>query len=371
MPHDVGDARSTFIRSRIVDDGSLTHGCARIASTFPPGHAAMRDSRSAIASSACWRNHARSRRLMPRVLAATLAAALVSAASVGAQADAHATAAAHDPRWSAIHQVFGQGEVEGRYFRINLPRSDLHVRIGDDALDPGFEFTSYVGFAPSGTANVMAMGEVILLEGEVPAVLAAARAQGVQVTAVHNHLIGEVPRIVYVHVMAQGASAAVANELKAVFAASATPLAPSPEEPAAADWTSIDAILGKHSEAHGRVAEYVFPRRERITVHGMRLESTGTLETASEVVFQQLANGRVANTGELYLLPSEVEPVVRSLGEHALGVTAIHTHMLDDGPPHFWVHWYATGDGPTLARGVTAALSHMRSAQQAAREGSE
>ena len=302
--------------------------------------------------------------LKTSAMAALLAATAVGTTTAGAQAKKEQSG-----RWAPIQRVFGQGEAEGKYFRVNLPRRDLHVRIGDDALDPGFEFTSYVGFAPTGAASVMAMGEVILAEGEVPAVLAAARAQGVRVTAVHNHLIGETPRIVYVHVMVAGAPAAVATRLRALFAASATPLAPAPEEPVSADWASIDAVLGTHSEAHGRVAEYVFPRRERITVHGTSLESSGTLETASEVVFQQLGGGRVANTGELYLLPDEVDAVVRALGEHGLGVTAIHTHMLDDGPPRFWVHWYAAGDGPTLARGVAAALSHMKSAQKAAKEG--
>ena len=279
----------------------------------------------------------------------------------------------HDPRWAAIRQVFGQGKAEGKYFRVNLPRTDLHVSIGADTLDPGLELTSYVGFMPGTTAtDVMAMGEVVVREDEVPAALAEARKQGVSVTALHNHLVSESPHVMYMHVMAEGSPKAIATKMHAVFAATATPLEPEHEHEEqsanASDWSVIDGILGKHSEAEGRTAEYEFPRHERLTVHGKSVESVGTLETASEVVFQRLGPGRVATAGELYLLTSEVEPVLRALDEHGLHPTALHNHMLDDGPPHYWVHWYATGDDATLAKGVSAALALMNGARKSRSE---
>ena len=87
-----------------------------------------------------------------------------------------ASRSAPDPRWAAVRRVFGQqGETEDGYFRINLPRTDLHVRIGDVTLATGFELTSYVGFMPVGTNQLMAVGEVILREDEVPAALAEDR----------------------------------------------------------------------------------------------------------------------------------------------------------------------------------------------------
>lgn len=275
-----------------------------------------------------------------------------------------------NPRWAAIRQVFGQGKAEGKYFRVDLPRTDLHVRIGADTLEPGLELTSYVGFIPTGTAapDVMAMGEVVVREDEVPAAFTEARKQGVSVTALHNHLVSESPHVMYMHVMAEGSANAVATKMHAVFAATATPLEAKGEHEGRAtnaDWSVIDGILGKHSEAEGRTAEYEFPRHERLMVHGKPVESVGTLETASEVVFQRLGPGRVATAGELYLLTSEVEPVLRSLDEHGLHPTALHNHMLDDGPPHFWVHWYSTGDDASVAKGVSAALALMNGARKA------
>lgn len=268
-------------------------------------------------------------------------------------------------RWEPIQRVFGQrGSAEGSYFRVELPRTDLHVRIGRDALSPRFEFTSYAGFMPAGNGRVAAMGEVILSADEVPAVLAEAHRRGVHVSALHNHLLGETPRIVYVHVFAEGPTESVARSLRAVFAAGGTPMRAPEEERSRVSWSAIDAILGRHEEAEGDVAEYVFPRRERLAVHGMAVPSTGVLETASEVVFEQLGGGRVANTGELFVLPAEVDPVVQELDAHGLHVTAVHNHMVDDTPRMYWVHWYATGDGPALARGVEAALAHMNSARR-------
>jgi hypothetical protein len=130
----------------------------------------------------------------------------------------------------------------------------------------------------------------------------------------------------------EGAPRAVASSFRAVFAKTATPLAPSEEEKSTADWSAVDAVLGTHAESHGTIAEYVFPRREHLTMHGMPIKSSGTLETASEVVFQQLGDGRVANTGELFIPP---------------------------------------GDAATLAKGVAAALSHMNSVQKSKSEGSD
>jgi hypothetical protein len=300
--------------------------------------------------------------------AVILALHLTGFSSAHAQ-HANSPAEAESPRWAPIRAVFGQGEQQDGHFRVNLPRSDLQVSIGADTLSPGFEFTSYIGFAPAGAKSVIAMSEIVVLQSEIPLVLAEAHRQGIHITAIHNHLLNEQPHIMYIHATAEGAPGAIASGFRAVFAKTAMPLTPQEEERSSVDWSSVDAVLGAHAEAHGTIAEYVFPRRERLTMHGMPLKSSGVLETASEVVFQQLGGGRVANTGELFIAPNEVEPVVRALDEHGLHVTALHNHMVEDQPRMYWVHWYATGDAATLAKGVAAALSHMNSSQKSKPEG--
>jgi len=187
----------------------------------------------------------------------------------------------HDPRWAAIRHIFGQdGESHDGYFRINLPRSDLRVRIGSAALEPPFEFTSYVGFVPVGRKDVLAMGEYVLRDDEVASVMSELHRQGIRTPALHNHLIGESPRVMYIHVMARGPAESVASKLKAAFQESATPLKHESESPSAVNWSAVDAILGKHAEAKGHSAEYEFPRREHLTVGGVAVKSSGMLETA-------------------------------------------------------------------------------------------
>ena len=301
------------------------------------------------------------------VLGLSLLCLTVNSATLSGQPRAASTD--RDPRWSAIRRVFGQlGEAHDGYFRVNLPRSDLTVRIGSDVLETPFEFTSYIGFVPVGTNDVLAMGEYVLRDDEVATVMGELRREGISTPALHNHLIGESPRIMYIHVMVRGPAESVATKLKAAFEKSATPMKAEAESPPAADWSAVDAILGKHSEAEGHVAEYEFPRREHLTIDGTAVKSSGLLETSSEVVFQQLGNGRVACGGELFVASNEIDAVGRALEEHGLHVTAIHNHMVDQTPHLYWMHWYGTGEAATLARGVAAALEHTNGARKSAGE---
>jgi len=281
-------------------------------------------------------------------------------------ADDKASGIVQDSLWTPIRRVFkADGETGDGYFRVNLPREDLRVRIGADTLSPEFEFTSYLGFGLARGGNVFVVGEVILRQDEVAAAMSEAVRQNIGVTALHNHLIGEEPRIIYMHVHSEGLPESLATRLRAVFSKTGTPLPPSErEEPVRADWTAIDAVLGKHSEAEGSVAEWEFARKESHTIGGIAVKSSGLLETASEVVFQQLDRGRVANTGELYVLPQEVEPVVTTFQSGGIEVTAIHSHMINEQPVMYWIHWYTAGDGPTIARIVAAALSRTNSEQK-------
>ena len=294
-------------------------------------------------------------------------------AATAPAAGAPAEADSADPRWASIRRVFGQeGEAREGYFRVNFPRKDLTVRLGDVTLEPEFELTSYLGFAPGPGDAVTGMGEVIMRQDEVNRALAEADRQGVRVTALHNHLVGEEPRVVYLHVMAAGPADSVAAKLRSVLAATATPLGggenEAEESGPSVDWSAIDSVLGPHAEAEESTAEYVFPRQEAHSVRGMAVKSSGMLETASEVVFQQLGGGRVACGGELYVLPAEVQPVIHALEGAGLHVSALHNHMLDEQPTMYWIHWYGTGEGTALARGVAAALSRMNGATRSEAE---
>jgi hypothetical protein len=127
---------------------------------------------------------------------------------------------ATDPRWASIRRVFrGEGEAREGYFRVNFPRTDLRVRIGDVTLEPEFELTSYFGFAPGPGGDVTGMGEVILRQEEVNRALAEAERQGVRVTALHNHMLDEQPTMYWIHWFGTGAGAALARGVAAAIGA--------------------------------------------------------------------------------------------------------------------------------------------------------
>lgn len=279
-----------------------------------------------------------------------------------------------DARWAPVRQVFGApGEVEDGYLRFDFPRKDLAVSIGAHRLAPDFELTSYLGFVPKGAGRALVMGEVVLTDAEAGPVLAEAGRQGISVAALHNHLLRESPRIMYLHVMIEGAPKAVAEKLRRVLARTgAGGKAEEEREPSAAKaraaragWSALSAELGQPEEADDSMAEWEFPRRERLAVHGTAVKSSGAIETASEVVVQRLGGGQVATTGEMFVLPGEIDAVARALGDGGIQVTAIHNHMTTGTPNMYWLHWYAVGDGAALGRTIRAALAHTNQQQPA------
>ena len=290
-------------------------------------------------------------------------------AAAAAQATPKAAGADEAGRWEELRKVFGQqGEADDNTFRVNFPRRDLTVRLGPHVLAPAFELTSYVAFAPTDPGHVLAMGEVVCRENEVPAVLEEARRQGISVPALHNHLINESPRIMYVHLMSTGEPVTLAHGFRAVVSRTAVPLNDQEEQkgdPGA--WIAVNTVLGQPEEVGKTTAEYVFPRRERITEHGFRVPSTGALETASEVVFQRLNDGQTATGGELFVAPDEIMSVMQALSEGGIHVTAIHNHMVDETPRMYWLHWYAVGEPTELAQAIAGAIARTHSEQRSGR----
>lgn len=288
-----------------------------------------------------------------------LVAPVLTPRPAGAQEHAEA-------QWGAIRQVFSaQGKMEEEYLRFDFPRKDLSVTIGGHRLAPEFELTSYMGFVPTGQGRVLAMGEVILTGAEAGPALAEARRQNVGVPALHNHLLRETPRLMYMHLMVEGQPKAVAEKLERVLAhTGAGGKAAESEQERGADkgsgggWASVAAQLGKPEESKDSVAEWEFARKERLTAHGTSIESSGAIESGSEVVFQRLAGGQAATGGEFFLLPQEIDAVSRALTEGGIQVTAIHNHMVTEMPRMYWLHWYGTGDPASLARTIREALSH-------------
>ena len=268
--------------------------------------------------------------------------------------------AAVDAKWSDVATVLGRpGTVQADgVYKIGFPRTDLAVTADGVAIKAPLALGSWVAFLDDGT-HVMAMGDLVLLAGEVGAVVEALEKGGVEVSAIHNHLIGESPQVMYVHFSGRGEAVALARTLHAALATTKTPIAPppAPATPPAAPAlpiADIDRILGRPGKANGGVYQFGMPRAEAIHEGGMTIPPSMGMSTA--INFQPVGNDRAATTGDFVLLASEVNPVIRALRAGGIAVTALHSHMLQEEPRLFFMHFWGVGDAKALATTLRQAL---------------
>jgi len=216
----------------------------------------------------------------------------------------------------------------------------------------------------------MVMGDLVLTDDEVNPVMEKLLEGGIQVTALHNHLLRNQPFTMYMHVMAMGDPVKLATVLHTALAASKTPLAPaatgSSQPPGAApagpppidlDTAVLDQTLGRKGTNNGGIYQFSIPRAEAVKDNGMAVPPS--LGSAQAINFEPLGGGKAAITGDFVLTAKEVQPVMKALRDNGIEVTALHNHMLDDQPHLFFMHFWAHDDAGKLAQGVKAALSHV------------
>ncbi len=271
---------------------------------------------------------------------------------------------ASDTSWAAVERALGRsGTMQaGGVYKFGMPRGDLTVRIGAVTLKPALALGSWLAFEREAAGGATAMGDLVLLESEVGPVMQKLQAEGIQQTALHNHVLGETPRIVYMHVMAQGDPVAIAGAVRGALALTRTPArAPTPAAPSAPfglDTVALVRTLGYSGKVNGGVYQVSVPRRDPVRSHGM--EVPPPMGTATALNFQPTGGDKAAVTGDFVLAADEVNPVIKTLGEHGITVTALHNHMLIDEPRLFFVHFWAVDDAARLAQGLHAALGRMK-----------
>ena len=261
-----------------------------------------------------------------------------------------------------IDQVLGRsGQKTGDVYRVGFPRTDLQVTVAGVSIKPGLALGSWAAFSGS-DANASVMGDLVLLESEINPVMSKLRASGIEITAVHNHVLNETPQVLYMHYLGHGDAVELAKSLRAALAMSKTPLgapaapAPAPTSPPAFIKT-IEDTLGRKGTFNGGVLAFGVPRAETITENGMTL--TTPQGVAESINFQETIPGEVATTGAFILKAEEVNPVISALEEHNILVTALHSHMLTEEPRLFFMHFWAAGNAESVTQGIKAALSHV------------
>jgi Domain of Unknown Function (DUF1259) len=148
--------------------------------------------------------------------------------------------------------------------------------------------------------------------------------------------------------------------LRSALEATKTPLTP-PIPPASQpavdlDTAAIDQIIGAKGQSNAGVYQMAVPRRDVISENGAQLDPPGPLGVATAINFQPTGDGKAAITGDFVLLDTEVNPVIKALRQNGIEVTALHSHMLNEQPRLFFMHFWANDDALKLARGLRAAL---------------
>ena len=293
-----------------------------------------------------------------RVRELALAALLAGATGLAVAAD----------DWQAqVGQALGKtgATAPGGIYRVGLPRTDLKVILDGVELKPGFALGSWLAFEKMGDQG-MVMGDLVLTMDEIAPVMTKLAAGGIEVTALHNHLLRNQPFAMYMHVQGNGDVVKLAAVLHAALAESKTPFTAAPATPTPPpaidlDTAAIDQTLGAKGTNTGGVYQFSIPRAEPIKDGGMDVPPP--MGSANAINFQPTGGGKAAITGDFVLIAKEVNPVLKALRDHGIEVTAIHNHMLDDQPHLYFMHFWANDDAMKLAEGLKAAVAQINIAK--------
>ena len=266
--------------------------------------------------------------------------------------------------WQKVDDTLGRKPaITGDVHRYGFPRGDLSVTLDGVTIKPALALGGWIAFKPMHD-GAMVMGDLVLLETEVNPVMAKLIEGGLEITAVHNHLLRASPATLYMHVGGHGDPVKMAGVIHDALAVSKTPLAGSAASPPPAidlDTAQLDQIVGARGQNNGGVYQFAVPRRDPISESGMEITPVGPMGVAQAINFQPTGGGKAAITGDFVLTGDEVNPVIRALRSNGIDVTAIHSHMLDEQPRLFFLHFWAVDDALKLARGLRAALDKTAS----------
>src|SRR5215211_306997 len=287
---------------------------------------------------------------IPRYLAASLIAISLNTA-----------ARSQDIDWQKIDETLGRkAVVSADVHRYGFPRTDLSVTLDGVAIKPALALGGWVAFKPA-HGGVMAMGDLVLLETEINPVMLKLIEGGLEITAVHNHVLRASSATFYMHVGGHGDLVKMAVVIRDALSASKTPLtapAGGAPPPIDLDTAQLDQIIGVKGQNNGGVYQFAVPRRDPISEGGMQLAPVGPMGVAEAIGFQPTGGGKAAITGDFVLTADEVNPVIRALRSNGIEVTALHSHMLNDEPRLFFCHFWANDDAIKLAKGLRAALDN-------------
>lgn len=285
---------------------------------------------------------------------------VVSTLIVAPEAGAQGAAPAN---WAAVNSAIGRSgtlQPDG-VMKYSFPRGDLDVSLNGVKIKPALALGSWVAFKRIAGNRAMVMGDLVLTDSEVQPVITALEENGVNPSAVHNHLLGESPRIIYVHIAANGDPVRLATVISSALGRSRTPAATSPVASAAAidlDTALIHRTLRQAGKVNGGVYQVSVPRPHRIRMGSEIIPPSMGVSTA--INFQPTGGGRAAITGDFVMEAAEVDSIARVLRSSGIAITALHSHMVGESPRLYFMHFWANDNAATLAASIRRALDQIK-----------
>jgi hypothetical protein len=294
---------------------------------------------------------------MPQRFIITTIAAFVFAATATSQTNQRVD------EWAAVTSAIGRSgtlQPDGA-MKYSFPRGDLQVTLDGVRIRPALALGSWIAFKHFRRNQAMAMGDLVLTESEVEPVITSLQQNDVQQSAVHNHLLRESPRVVYVHISAEGDGVRIATAIRAALKLTGTPApstAAASTSPIDLDTALIHRTLGYEGKVNGGVYQVSVPRREKVMMHGDFILPSMGISTA--INFQPTGGGKSAITGDFVMLSGEVSRIIPILRTNHIDVTALHSHMVGEEPRLYFMHFWANDDAGRLSAALRRAIDQMK-----------
>ncbi len=265
---------------------------------------------------------------------------------------------AHAADISEAEKILGvKGQMQEGAVVFSFPRTDIKVTIDGEPVPTALGFGSWTAWKAMGE-EFMVMGDLVLLENEINPVISALAEANINVTAIHNHFIGEKPRIMYMHIGGMGIPSTLAKGIRNALDRTATPKTPTsaPAPALALDTKHIEEIIGHPGKAGGGVFKIVLGR-QGVKMSGVELTASMGLNTWAAFVG---TNERAHVAGDVAMTASEVNKVIRALRKGGIDIAAVHNHMLDEQQRIFFLHYWGTGPAVQLAQTVRDAFDQAK-----------
>ncbi|WP_249227964.1 DUF1259 domain-containing protein [Kutzneria sp. CA-103260] len=261
--------------------------------------------------------------------------------------------------WRGVAGALGRmGTLWGEtVYRVGFPRRDLTVTSRGVRIKAGFALGSYAAFVRYRDGETMVMGDLVVTEDELPKVTDALQHNGISQTAVHKHLLAHEPPVWWTHIHAEGREpVTIARAIRAALDVTATPppVTPPPPPPLDLDTAGIDAALGAAGTNDGGIYKFSFARKETVTSH--RRVLLPAMGVSTGLNFQPTGGRKAAINGDFVMTESEVQHVIQALRAGGIEIVELHNHALNDQPRLFYLHFWAVGDGVTLAKALRVAV---------------